>query len=68
MEEGAVCIANIGPRERAKRMRFGLIALGLGVAVAVPLVATHVHWLWRLPVFLPLWMAGVGIFQAREHT
>ena len=23
---------------------------------------------WRLALFVPLWVAGLGLFQAREHT
>jgi hypothetical protein len=67
-DEGAACRMNIGPRERAKRMRFGAIALGLGAAVAAGLVLLHVDRPFRLLVFLPFAAGGVGIFQAREKT
>jgi hypothetical protein len=66
--EGDVCIANIGPRERRKRMTFGVIAFGVGVVACVALVATGVSRWWRLGLFLPLWAAGLGVFQAREKT
>ena len=59
---------NIGPRERRKRLRFGLVAFAVTVAIGVLLIATGVRPLWRLPLFLPLFVAALGYFQAREKT
>lgn len=65
---GEICIANIGPRERSKRLRLGLVMavaavawLGVSLVLDLPRAA-------RLLVFLPAWMAGLGIFQHREKT
>jgi hypothetical protein len=65
---GAVCIANIGPRERRKRLVSGLIALGAALLVAAVLLATGAPRPWRLVLFPALWVAGIGIFQYREKT
>lgn len=63
-----VCIPNIGPKERRRRLVFGILALGLG---AVLLTSLQVYgadrWL-RLALFAPLWAAALGIFQATEKT
>jgi hypothetical protein len=69
MSEGAdVCIANIGPRERRKRMRFGVIGIALGAGVGALLIALGFGRLWRLGVLLPFWVGTVGLFQALEKT
>lgn len=62
------CIANIGPRERQRRMRIGVVSLVGGVCFAAILVGIEAHWLWRLFLFLPFWAGAVGILQAREKT
>lgn len=64
----AVCIANIGPGERRKRLRFGIVAFGVSVAIGALLVATGVRAVWRLSLVLPLFVAGLGYFQARDKT
>ena len=63
-----VCLINIGPAQRAMRMRFGLVCLAIAVAAAVALVVTGAPRLSRLGVALPLLLAGYGVFQAREKT
>ena len=62
------CYLNIGPRERQKRMRFGLVALALSLGAAALLVASHSPVAWRLGLFAPLFVAATGVFQAREKT
>jgi hypothetical protein len=59
---------NIGPRERRKRRVLGIVALTVGVAFAFVLVATGAPRLLRLVVFFPVWIAGLGLLQAREKT
>lgn len=66
--DGEVCIANIGRNERRKRMRFGVIGMALGVLIAGALVATGVARPWRLALFIPFWVGGLGIFQSRAST
>ncbi|HEX8281916.1 MAG TPA: hypothetical protein VF588_00955 [Pyrinomonadaceae bacterium] len=60
--------ANIGPRERRKRRLLGIVSLTVAVGVAFVLVAFGAPRWWRLAVFFPLWMAGLGLLQAREKT
>lgn len=60
--------ANIGERERRKRRVMGLVALTVGVAAAFVLVASDAPRALRLVVFLPVWIAGLGLLQAREKT
>lgn len=64
----AVCIVNIGPRERRKRMRFGAVVLIAGAGLAALLVGLQADRLWRLLLFLPFWAGALGILQAREKT
>jgi len=49
-------------------MRFGLIALGVAVGMTAVLIAVGAPRVARLTVFLPLWIAGLGVFQARDKT
>jgi hypothetical protein len=68
MSDGAVCTPNIGLAGRRRRMRFGLIAVGIGVLTAAVVLVLRVPVLWRLVVLLPFWAGGTGIFQARDKT
>jgi hypothetical protein len=60
--------ANIGPRERRKRRLLGIVSLTVGVGVAFLLVVFGAQRWWRLVIFFPLWIAGLGLLQAREKT
>jgi hypothetical protein len=60
--------ANIGPRERRKRRLLGVVSLTVAVGVAFVLVAFGAPRWSRLVVFFPLWMAGLGLLQARERV
>ena len=60
--------ANIGPRERRKRRLLGIVSLTVAVGVAFVLVSFGAPRWSRAVVFLPLWMAGLGLLQAREKT
>lgn len=60
--------ANIGPREQRKRRLMGIIALTAGVAVAFVLVVFNAPRASRLVIFFPIWIAGLGLLQARERT
>lgn len=62
------CIPNIGPNERRKRFIWGAMALGASVLVVGALALSGADWRWRLAVFLPLWIAALGVLQAREKT
>ncbi len=60
-EEGEVCIANISPAERKKRMQFGIKQFGV-------LMLFRVNHLWRLPMLLMFWASATGYFQAKDKT
>jgi hypothetical protein len=59
---------NIGPREQRKRRLLGLVALTVGVAAAFVLVVYDAPRWSRAVVFFPIWIAGLGLLQAREKT
>ena len=68
MSAGESCIANIGPRERQKRLVFGVIALFLSVMISAIFVIEGVPPIWRLVLFVPLFAGALGFFQARDRT
>ena len=59
---------NIGPSERRKRRLLGVVALTVGVGAAFVLVIFEAPRWSRALVFFPVWMAGLGLLQAREKT
>jgi hypothetical protein len=61
-------VANIGPRERRKRLTFGIAALALSVVISFLFVFFGVPPVWRLPIFIPLFAGALGYFQARDRT
>lgn len=65
METTAV---NLGTREVRKRRLMGIVALAVGVALAFALVVFEMPRFSRLFIFFPIWIAGLGLFQAREKT
>ena len=64
----SVCIANIGPRERRKRLVFGIVALAASVVISFLFVFYRVQPVLRLPLFVPLYLGALGFFQARDRT
>ncbi len=67
-DTGEVCIANISPAERQKRMRFGIQQFTVTLVSLVVLILLHVNPLWRLPLLFMFWAAATGYFQARDRT
>jgi hypothetical protein len=66
--EGVVCIANISPRERQRRLGAGIVNLLIaGVVLAVLMTIGADRW-WRLALFAPFFLAASGFFQWREKT
>jgi len=57
---------NIGPREQRKRRILGIVALTVGVGVAFLLVIYDAPRWSRLIIFFPVWIASLGLMQARE--
>jgi hypothetical protein len=68
MAGSLACIANIGPRERRKRLVFGIAALAVSVVISFLFVFTGVRPVFRLPLFIPLFVGALGFFQARDRT
>ena len=61
-------IANIGLRGRQRRRRMGFMALAGAALLATALLTLDAPRGWRLTVFVPLWLAALGFFQARDKT
>lgn len=68
MHSNVIEASNIGPVERRKRRLLGIVALTIGVGIAFVLVVYDAPRWSRLVVFLPLWLAGLGLLQAKEKT
>lgn len=62
------CVANINAAGRRRRLIFGIVQFVIAIAVFGVLVAAGVERLWRLPLVLLFWAAGVGFFQWRDQT
>lgn len=63
-----VCVPNIGPRERRKRLSAGVVYCGVAIVAFVIMMATGTPRGYRLLLFLPFWGAGAGVFQYLEKT
>src|SRR5262245_42654956 len=61
-----VCIANISPLERQKRLRFGIQQFITTLVILAILIVLGVNHFWRLPLLLMFWAAAVGFFQAYD--
>ena len=68
MRSTVACIPNIGPNGRRRRLIWGAMALGASVLLVAALAVGDADQRWRLVVFLPLWIAALGVLQAREKT
>jgi len=65
---GEVCIANISPKERQIRMRFGIVQFVVSLVILVVLVVLDVNPLWRLALYFMFSAAAAGYFQAKDKT
>jgi hypothetical protein len=63
-----VCLANISPVERRKRLRFGIVQFAISLVVLVAMLVLGVDKIWRLPLFFLFSAAAVGYFQWRDKT
>ena len=68
MQEGEVCLTNIGPREVRGRRIAGTIALAAGLAGGIFLVLAHWPGEWNLALLAPFFLGFLGLLQAREKT
>ena len=67
-EVGEVCIANISPAERQKRLKFGIQQFVITLVILGALMVFHANHLWRLPLLLMFWASATGYFQAKDKT
>lgn len=67
-EIGSGCVSNISPAERRRRLLSGMIGLAIALAVLAVLLVSGADRLWRLPLFLLFWGAGIGYFQWQDRT
>jgi hypothetical protein len=68
IEAGDVCIPNISPQERRKRLSFGIITFVITLGILGFLMAFGASRWWRLALS-PLFMsASSGFFQWRDKT
>ncbi len=67
-EIGEVCISNISPAERRKRLLGGVVGFVIALVVLAVLLASGADRLWRLPLFLLFFGAANGYFQWRDKT
>ncbi|MBI3537981.1 MAG: hypothetical protein HY070_10535 [Chloroflexi bacterium] len=67
-ENKFIVCTNISPRERMKRLRFGILALGVSLALVLTLLYFDAARAWRVALFVPFASAAIGFFQAHEKT
>lgn len=63
-----VCIPNISPRERRKRLRFAIQQFVITLVILGGMVALHLNPLWRLFLQFLFSAATVSYFQALDKT
>jgi hypothetical protein len=63
-----LCLLNIGPAQRLKRLRFGLVAFGVAIALGLALTAAGAGRPARVVLWLPLAAAMTGVFQGWRKT
>jgi hypothetical protein len=67
-EDEEICISNISPLERQKRLRFGISQFVITLVILGLMMALGADRLWRLPLLFMFWAAAVGYFQAHDKT
>lgn len=60
--------ANIGTKEIRKRLIMGMVSLVAAVGIALILRPSTAGFILWFAVFALFWMAGLGLFQAKEKT
>jgi hypothetical protein len=63
-----VCIANISPKERRKRLNFGIAQFVITLVILAVLLMLGVDKLWRLPLYFLFAASAAGYFQWRDKT
>mgnify|MGYP001280724222 CR=1 FL=1 len=67
-EPADVCIPNISPKERQKRMQFGVMQIVFGIIILSALLLLGADNAWRLPLFFMFAAGASSIFQALDKT
>jgi hypothetical protein len=69
-EEGSydVCIANISPKERRKRLNFGILQFAIGLVLLAVMLSTGTDKIWRLSLFVVFASAAASCFQSYDKT
>lgn len=67
-EVGEVCIANISPLERQKRLRYGIKQFVNTLIILGIMLVLGLNHFWRLPLLFMFWAAATGYFQAKDKT
>ena len=62
-EIAEVCVPNISPRERLKRLIGGVIPFVIALVILAWLISVNVNRRWQLPLFLLFMAAGSGFYQ-----
>ncbi len=62
------CPTNLLPRGRRGRLTLGVGMLLLSAAVLAVLLLRDEPRVWRLALFVPLWIGGLGLFQGLAST
>ena len=62
------CVANIGPRQRRRRLIGGIVWLVVALGTMTVVRSPDLDRPWRLLVFLPALFAAVCLLQVREKT
>lgn len=65
---GEVCIANISPYERRKRLNFSIGQFIVTLVALAVLIVLGIDPLWRLPLFFLFSASTSSFFQARDKT
>lgn len=63
-----ICVPNIGPRERRRRLVFGLVMAAIAVVAAAVLMMMGAPRIWRVLLVLPIGGAALGVFQVQATT
>ena len=61
-------LANIGPRERRRRLSAGVAVLVAAGGALAALIALGVPRVWRVALVVPFWFGALGLAQARART
>lgn len=59
---------NIGPQQRRRRIRNGILAIALSCSLLGLLIVLQIAPWWRLGILPLCWIGLLGLLQAREKT